>query len=580
MDSDANTKKLGVFALAALVVSAMVGGGIFSLPQNMAQYAGSLGVIIAWVITGVGIFFIANTFRILAAVRPDATTGIYAYSRIGFGRFAGFQIAWSYWLCNIFGNVGYAVMLMDAFDYFFPGVFTGGNNIWSIVGGSVVIWLMNFIVLAGIKQAAFINFVGTIAKLLPILLFIIIMIFVFSWATFSTDMTAQETIKPEHVQPLGSLWSQVTGCMLVTLWAFIGIEGAVVVSGRAKSQNDVGKATVLGFLGCLLIYALLSLVPFGSMTQNTLSNLSNPSTAPILQTVVGTWGGWVMNLGVIIALLTSWLAFTIMIAQIPYAAAMDGTFPNIFRRENAHSTPSVSLWVTSLIMQLTMVMVLFANNAWNTMLSITSIMIVPAYMGCSAFLWKLCQTKNYPTNAPVKRPLAWIYGVLGFCFGLWMLYSGGLSYVLMAFLFFAAGIPLFIYTRKKNLAKGQQAKDDDGKLFTKLEFIAMIILLVGAVGALVHMGYGYYKTYEAETPAHRTTASAMNHKTEQRQAKEKVKKDILEKSHQEQFELGRVDELKVTIANEEAVIKSDEDKVKAQEVKLEADLNSLKEDKK
>ena len=104
MDGNNKEKKLGVIPLAALVVSAMIGGGIFSLPQNMAQSSALLGVILAWIVTGIGMFFLANTFRILAEAKPDATTGIYAYARLGFGRFAGFQMAWSYWLCNIFGN--------------------------------------------------------------------------------------------------------------------------------------------------------------------------------------------------------------------------------------------------------------------------------------------------------------------------------------------------------------------------------------------------------------------------------------------------------------------------------------------
>ena len=75
-----NSRKLGVTSLAAIVISAMVGGGIFSLPQNMAQSAAVMEVILAWVITGIGMYFIANTFRILSDVRPDATTGIYAYA--------------------------------------------------------------------------------------------------------------------------------------------------------------------------------------------------------------------------------------------------------------------------------------------------------------------------------------------------------------------------------------------------------------------------------------------------------------------------------------------------------------------
>lgn len=295
-------RKLGVVPLAALVVGAMIGGGIFSLPQNMAQSASAGAVVIAWIITGIGIFFLANTFRILSSAQPDATTGIYAYARIGFGRFAGFQMAWAYWLCNIFGNVAYAVLLMDALNYFFPGVFTGGNNLWSIIGGSLVIWIMNWAVLKGVKQAAFVNTIGTVCKLLPILLFIIIMAVIFRLKLFSSDFWGTENIPAEGVKPLGSLLSQVKSTMLVTLWTFIGIEGAVVISGRAKSQKDVGAATILGFLGCLAIYILLSLLPFGRMPQHELADLANPSSAQLLSIAVGhSWGAWIMNLGVIIA---------------------------------------------------------------------------------------------------------------------------------------------------------------------------------------------------------------------------------------------------------------------------------------
>ena len=168
-----SNQKLGTAALAALVVSAMIGGGIFSLPQNMAQSSGLTAVLIAWIITGAGMFFLSNSFRILSAARPDASAGIYMYARLGFGKFAGFQMAWAYYLSNVFGNVGYAVLLMDAFNYFFPGTFTGGNNLYSVIGGSFVIWLMCFLVLRGTHQAASINGIGTSAKLMPLALFIL-----------------------------------------------------------------------------------------------------------------------------------------------------------------------------------------------------------------------------------------------------------------------------------------------------------------------------------------------------------------------------------------------------------------------
>ena len=77
--------KLGLIALTLLVISAMVGGGVFNLPQNMAQSASLNAVVIAWVISGLGVFFLARTFQVLADVKPELTAGIYAYSRQGFG---------------------------------------------------------------------------------------------------------------------------------------------------------------------------------------------------------------------------------------------------------------------------------------------------------------------------------------------------------------------------------------------------------------------------------------------------------------------------------------------------------------
>ena len=273
--------KVGVLGLAAIVVSSMIGGGIFSLPQNMAQSASVGAVILAWIITGFGMYFIANTFRILSVQKPDLTTGIYMYAKEGFGSYMGFNIGWSYWLCQIFGNVGYAVITMDALDYFFPGVFEGGNNLASIIGGSVLIWFFNFLVLRGMKQASFINLIATITKLVPLALFIVIMAFLFQLDKFDVDFWGQAVMG--KMKSLGSVEAQLKSTLLVTLWAFIGIEGAVVLSNRAKSQSDVGKATLIGFLGCLSIYILLSVLPFGFMSQPELSKIANPSTAGVLQ---------------------------------------------------------------------------------------------------------------------------------------------------------------------------------------------------------------------------------------------------------------------------------------------------------
>lgn len=484
MAADKNNKKLGLMALSAVVISAMIGGGVYSLPQNMAQSASPGAVIIAWIITGIGIWFVANTFRILAAARPDATTGIYTYGELGFGKFMGFLMAWGYWLCNCFANIGYAVLLMSSLNYFFPGTFTGGNNFPSVIGGSLIIWLIYFIILRGVKGAAIINNIGTVGKLIPLALFLIITGFMFKFSLFFTDFWGMEVIPAVHDVRLGNLFSQVKSTMLITLWVFIGIEGAVVVSDRARDQKDVGKATLLGFLICLVVYILLSLLPFGHLSQGELSKMPNPSTAAVLASYVGNWGSWLMNAGVIIAILSSWLVWTIMLAELPLAAAKGGTFPKMFAKVNAVGSATVSLLVSSIIMQLTMIFVYFSNNAWNLMYSITGVMVLPCYIICTLYLWKIAEkNEDYPTNIFAGRANAIFTGVLGTLYGLWLVYAAGLDYMLVAAVIYAIGIPFFMKARKE--ASPTEAE------FTVVEKRFAILLLLLGIAGLVYLIVNY-----------------------------------------------------------------------------------------
>lgn len=481
-----DNKKLGLLALTAVVISAMVGGGVFNLPQNMAASAGAGAIIIAWIITGIGIWFVANTFRILAVARPDATTGIYTYGELGFGKFTGFLLAWGYWLCNCFANIGFAVLLMDSLNYFFPGKFTGGNNLTSIIGGTLVIWIIYFVILAGVKGATSLNTIGTIGKLVPIVIFLFIIAFVFKFSNFMSDFWGHETIVKLSDKPLGSMLTQVKSTMLVTLWVFIGIEGAVVVSNRARDQKEVGQATFLGFIICLIMYIGLSLLPFGSFSQGELSKMTSPSTAGVLGGIVGRWGDILMNIGVIISIFSAWLIWTIMLAELPFAAAKAGTFPKEFAKENKNESPSFSLLISSIVMQIVMILVYFSHNAWNLMLDITGVMVLPCYIVCTLYLWKIAKkNENYPTDIFASRKKAIITGALGTVYGLWLVYAAGLENMLVATVIYAIGIPVFMRARKESAPNEKE--------FTLVEKkFAILLFILGIIG-LIYLFFNYKK---------------------------------------------------------------------------------------
>ncbi len=487
----AASKKVGFIGLTAIVISAMVGGGIYNLPQSMSADASGAGQILAWVITGIGMWFIANTFRILAQVKPELKNGIYTYAERGFGKFVGFLIAYGYWICNCIALVAYGVLIMSTMDYFFPGVFADGTNVTSVIGASAVTWLMFWLACRGVKSGAFINVIGTIGKIVPVLIFVIALITLFQLKTFLDGFWGYAASGAPLSFDLGNVMSQVSGTMMVTLFLFTGIEGAVVVSAEAKSQKAVSKATTVGFLVTLLLYSAVSILPLGVYSSIDIAGMSDPSMAAIMQDKFGDWGGIVVNIGVVISVLSSWLVWLLMLAQMPLFAARDGIFPKHFARQNSHNAPSWSLLWSTLVIQVALVVSHFmSGNAWDVIIDVSAVMCMPCYMMCAAFLWKVAARDRAAWSKEVRfsRINGLVTGIVGTLFALYLLYSSGLNYVMIAAILYAVGVPLFVIGRRQAGEHGNLLS-----LFTKGEkILCALLIVVGIIGVVYAIASGMF----------------------------------------------------------------------------------------
>lgn len=318
-------KKLGLSALTALVLSSMLGAGVFSLPQNMAAVASPAALLIGWAITGVGILLLAFAMLILTRIRSELDGGIFTYAREGFGELIGFCSAWGYWLCAVIANVSYLVIVFSALSFFTDTpalrLFGDGNTWQAIVGASVLLWIVHFLILRGVQTAASINLVATLAKLLPLGAFIVLAIMMFKLDTFTLDFTGVELGIP--------VWEQVKNTMLITLWVFIGVEGAVVVSARAKNKRDVGRATLLAVLAALGIYLLVTLLSLGVLARPELAEMRNPSMAGLMVKMMGPWGEIIIAAGLIVSVCGAYLSWTIMAAEVPFLAAAYKSFGHL-----------------------------------------------------------------------------------------------------------------------------------------------------------------------------------------------------------------------------------------------------------
>ena len=262
--------------------------------------------------------------------------------------------------------------------------------------------------------------------------------------------------------------------MLVTLWCFIGIEGAVVISNHAKNPKDVGKATVLGYLTSLIAYVLISIVAYGIYHQPTLSKLTDPSTAYLMKNLLGPWFIDFVTISVIISVGGSWVAWTVMMAQLPYAAAKGHVLPKFFAHENKKKVPSVSLYISSILMSLFMILVVTANNVYLACIDITGVIILPCYLLSSMYLWKIAQKREIFANDSHKRNKSLFIGILSTIYCLWLLYAAGLNYLLISTIIYAVGIIFYYFARKEY--------DKDGTpLFNKWELALAIIICVLAI---------------------------------------------------------------------------------------------------
>ena len=463
--------KLSLGLLVALVVGSIIGSGIFGLPQNMAAGAGAGAILIGWAVTGVGMLMLAKVYQMLAVRKPELNNGVYAYAQALSGDYVGFNAAWGYWISAWIGNVGYLVAAFGALGYFFP-VFGEGNTPAAILAASVVLWSVHALVLRGIQGATVLNAVVTVAKVLPLVLFIVLAALAFQSQTFQLDFWGDAQ--------LGSVLTQVKSTMLVTVWVFIGIEGASVYSTRAGSRADVGRATVAGFLICLLLLMAVSLLSLGVLTQPELAGLKNPSMAPVLEKAVGTWGAVLIYIGLIVSVGGGFLAWTLLAAESLFTPANGGVMPQWLSRQSPRGVPANAVWLTNGMVQVFLVVTLLSKASYLALISLSTAMILVPYLFSAVYGLKLAAQGSPPPGNYNRKPHNRVNAAdvaitaLASSYCVWLLYAAGPKYLMLSALLYAPGAVLFA------LAKRQHAQ----RLFTPVEWVILAVISALAVVAV------------------------------------------------------------------------------------------------
>ncbi|HEY0952401.1 arginine-ornithine antiporter [Nocardioides sp.] len=463
---------LALPALIALVVGSMIGSGIFALPSQMAGSAAPGPLLIGWGVTGVGMLMLAFVFLTLSRRKPDVDGGVYGYARAGFGNYLGFTSAWGYWISAWIGNVGYLVLLMATLGNFWP-TFEGGNTVSAIVVASIVLWILHALTLRGVHTAAFVNTLVTIAKVVPIVTFIAIALVGFKAGIFTADFWGDG-------QGLGSTLDQVKNMMLVTVWVFIGIEGASVYSQRAGKRSDVGRATVIGFVGVLALLLAVNVLSYGLMNQAKIAGLEDPSMAGLMEHEVGSWGADFISIGLAVSLIGALLSWVLLCVEILRLPAREGVVPRQLGAENRHGSPTMALWLTNGCVQLMLLWTLFNENTYTDLIYLATSLILLPYLWSALYQVKLAFTgESYGAGESRTRDL--VVGLVALAYAVWLVYAGGWEYVLVAGIFYLVGTALYVWARNQVKAE----------IFTAAERVVVAVVAALAVAGVIGLVQGF-----------------------------------------------------------------------------------------
>jgi APA family basic amino acid/polyamine antiporter len=442
--------RLSLAGATALVVGSIVGVGIFNLPTSLAAYGPV--TLVSMGLTTVGAIALALLFASLSRRMP-ADGGPYAYARVAFGNRLGFANAWSYWITAWAGNAAIAVGWVLYVEVF---VNKGQGKLGSILLVLVGLWVPAFINLSGIRNMGSFQLVTTVLKFGALVFMSIVGLFYIDAGNFT----------PWNVSG-GSAIGAIGSGMAIALFSYLGVETASVAAGKVRDPDkNVPRATVLGTLATAVVYMLSLVAVFGIVSTHKLADASAPFSTAVNTMFGGTFWGNVMAVVVIISGIGALNGWTLIVGEMPRAAAKDRVFPERFDRLNRSGVPAFAIVLSTALASIAMAInYLGADGAtvFTTLILMTGITAAIPY-GFSAaaqIKWRVADQQQMDTPRFTRDMIVAVLAVVFSALFIYYSRDTGRSFLIywapyfMTIGAFLIGIPVYRSQRGKMTAPGE-----------------------------------------------------------------------------------------------------------------------------
>ena len=391
-------RAIGIPALTANIVNSTIGAGIFVLPALVAKGLGAAAPL-AFVACAIAMVLFVTCFAV-AGSRVSLTGGLYAYVEVAFGRYVGFLAGVLYCLTAVAAVAGVVNVFVDSITALVPLL---GNPIMRIGLIFLVYGVLVAINVRGVREGAGAVTIVTIAKLLPILLFLCVGIFF---------------IHPANIGWSGWPGSKALGDSVVLLmFAFVGIEVALIPSGEVKNPaRTVPRSAYLALVITTVIYITIQLVAQGTLGPD----LANHSTAPLAEAAaifLGNIGRTILLAGATISAFGFVTSDILSSPRMLFAFGRDGVLPAWFAHvHQRYRSPDVAIISYAVI-----AFALSVSGTFEKLAVLSNVAVLLMYLLCCAACWSLVQRDIRADGQPFNFPGMKIVPALAIIAIIWIL---------------------------------------------------------------------------------------------------------------------------------------------------------------
>lgn len=418
------TRGIKKWDLVLLTVNCIIGAGIFGLPSKIFKLSGVYSIA-AFFICALAIIVFVLCFAEVST-QFDKTGGPYIYVLASFGRFPAFCMGWLLLLSRIF-NYATLINLQVTYLSFFAPAFTDPYlrfaTIFFITG------FLTYINHIGVKDSTRLNNVLTVAKLVPLFIFIVVGLFF---------------IKPALLKPAaGADFHSLSSSVLLLIFAFGGFEGVLINSGEINNiKKTLPFALLLSAIFVTFFYIAIQVVTIGTLPGLALSDKPLSEAAELF---MGRAGGYLMAGGAFISILGTLNAVMLGGTRIPFALSNEKQFPKLFSYIHPkHATPTWSILLFSLIVAIAAV-----SQSFVSALSIAVIIRVLVYLIICICLIKLRRDKKDKASH-FKLPFGYLFAFAGIAISVWLLSTVKLIEIRSLSICLLAGIIFYLFMKGKN----------------------------------------------------------------------------------------------------------------------------------